>query len=96
MMNYDEHLSTLVTRVSVTQFRKHLAHYIATVRYGDDYVCIQRKGQDPVYLISQADMDLIWERRDDLEVGPRTDKGNRNGLGIMRLWREVLRGQTTR
>lgn len=92
MINYDEHDTNMVTRLTVTQFRKHLARYIATVRYGGDYVCIQRKGQDPVYLVSRADMDLIWERSDDLEIGPRKDTGYRSGEGLMRLWREFLQG----
>jgi len=96
MINYDEHDTNMVTRLTVTQFRKHLARYIATVRYGGDYVCIQRKGQDPVYLVSRADMDLIWERSDDLEIGPRKDTGYRSGEGLMRLWREFCRGDGTR
>ncbi len=90
MINYDDHDTNMITRVTVTEFRKYLARYIATVRYGSDYVCIRRKGQDPVYLISQADMDLIWERRDDLEVGPRNEDGQRSGNGLMNLWRDVL------
>ena len=91
-MNYDDHPDILVTRIKVTEFRKHMAHYMATVRYGGDYVCIQRKGQDPVYLVSSADMDLIRERRDDLDVGPRLETGQRSGFGLMRLWQDFLQG----
>ncbi|MDA8586828.1 type II toxin-antitoxin system Phd/YefM family antitoxin [Rhodobacteraceae bacterium] len=90
MFNYDEHLKNIRTGVSVTEFRKHLADYIAMVRYGDDWVCIRRKGKDPVWLISQADMDLIWERRDDLHAGPRDDAGHRSGNGFMSWWRKAL------
>ncbi|MEM7719116.1 MAG: type II toxin-antitoxin system Phd/YefM family antitoxin [Pseudomonadota bacterium] len=79
--------------VTVTQFRRHLAHYIAAVRYGDDYVCIQRRGRDPVYLISQADMDLIWDRCADLEHGPRDAQGHRRGFGLLYWLRRLIKAE---
>lgn len=90
MVNYDHVQHAIRQRVTVTQFRRHMAHYIAMVRYGDDYICIQRRGHEPVFLVSQADMDLIWERRDDLESGPRDAKGHRRGFGLL-YWLRRLR-----
>lgn len=85
MISYDDHHGPIhVTGISVTELRRHLAHYIAMVRYGDDWVCIRRKGMDPVYLVSEADMKLIWERSDDMEDGLRDPKtGMRPGRGLM-------------
>ena len=83
MYNYDHIGQNLVTRVNVTEFRRHLAQYIATVRYGGDYVCIRRKGMEPVYLVSRADMDLICDRTDDIEAGPKDENGHRSGRGLM-------------
>ena len=56
---------------NVTHFRKYLSIYIDHVRYGDQYVRINRKGRDAVYLISQADFDLLWSKQDALMYGPR-------------------------
>lgn len=67
---------------TVTRFRKYLSIYIDHVRYGDHFVCIERKGCDPVYLISQADFDLMCKRSDELlrpPINPQTGtvtKGN--------------------
>ncbi len=55
--------------VSVSTFRKRLAHYIAQVRHGCDFVCIRRRGEGNVYLISQADWDLLSEKISHLESG---------------------------
>ncbi len=59
MMNDEDHPQTQRHGVSVSEFRRRLAHYISVVRYGDDWVCIHRKGMEPVYLVSEADMKLI-------------------------------------
>ena len=64
MINYDDVPHAIHQRTKVTHFRRHMAHYIAMVRYGDDFVCIKRRGMDNVYLVSQADFDLICKRRD--------------------------------
>ncbi len=55
--------------VSASEFRRRLAHYIGCVRYGGDFVAIGRKGEDNVYLISQADWDLLGKKIDDLDSG---------------------------
>lgn len=61
MISYEDHPGEIRMTVNTSQFRAHLAHYIAMVRYGDDWVRIKRKGCDPVYLVSEADMKLIWK-----------------------------------
>lgn len=77
--------------VSVTEFRRHMAHYIAAVRYGDDWLCIRRKGTDPVYLVSETDFRLICEKVDDMAEGPRDPKtGRRSGRGFMHWVYEAL------
>ena len=73
--------------VSISEFRRRLSHYVHMVRYGESYVAILRKGMEPVYLVSRADMDLIWEKTDELNGGPRDEKGRRSGWGLMNLWR---------
>lgn len=55
--------------VTVSEFRRRLAHYIGRVRYGGDFVAIGRKGEDSVYLISQADWDLFGKKITDLDAG---------------------------
>ena len=95
MINYDDELHNIRHAVTVTQFRRWMAHYIAMVRYGDDYVCIKRRGRDPVYLVCQADMDLIWERSDDLHSGPHDpETGCRTGRGFLYWLRQVFQGNT--
>ena len=70
----------------------HMAHYIAMVRYGDDWVRIKRKGLEPVYLVSEADMKLIWDRSDDMDAGPRdAETGERSGRGLMYWVRQGFR-----
>ncbi len=88
MINYDDHPQNIRKSIRVTEFRRHMAHYIAMVRYGDDWVAIQRKGGYPVYLVSQADFDLLHERKDDVLHGPRDpETGKRTGRG---LWYPLL------
>ena len=95
MVNYDDIEDNLTSSVTVTEFRRHMAQYIATVRYGDDYVCIKRKNADPVYLVCKADFDLIWEKSDDLRGGPRNEKGHRTGLGFLYWLREIWKAEQT-
>ncbi|MGI9390051.1 MAG: type II toxin-antitoxin system Phd/YefM family antitoxin, partial [Boseongicola sp.] len=45
--------------VTTTAFRRRLAHYVGRVRHGGDFIAIERKGEENVYLISQADWDLL-------------------------------------
>ncbi len=96
MVNYDDHEANITSAISITEFRRYMAHYIATVRYGDDYVCIKRKNSEPVYLVSRADMELIWEKSDELHAGPRDAKGHRTGMGFLhwmrRLWKAEQSG----
>ena len=92
MINYDDVPHAIHQRTKVTHFRRHMAHYITLVRYGDDYVCIKRRGMDNVYLVSQADFDLINKRRDVLIHGPCDPKtGNRIGRGFWHVLRDRLR-----
>ena len=71
-------------RIYVSEFRRRLSHFISEVRHGGDFVCIRRKGEENVYLISQADWDLLSSRIDDLESGKRDpESGMRKGG----LWR---------
>lgn len=92
MINYEDHHHAIRTVITVTEFRRWMAHYIAMVRYGNDYVCIKRRGMDPVYLVSQADIDLIRERSDGLEQGLRNPKtGRRSGRGMMYWVRRAFR-----
>lgn len=66
MIDYEQVPHEIHQVVKVSQFRRHMAHYIAMVRYGDDYVCIKRKRMDPVYLVSSADFDLIRKRQGEV------------------------------
>ncbi len=73
MISYEHHEDNIrITGISVTEFRRHMAHYIAMVRYGDDWVRIKRKGMEPVYLVSEADMRLIWKASDEFYEGTWT------------------------
>lgn len=77
--------------VTVTMLRKHLAQYIARVRYGDEWVCIQRRGCDPVYLVSQVDFNLICKERDELMHGPTDpETGKRPAKGFWYQLCDVL------
>ncbi|NNE79595.1 MAG: type II toxin-antitoxin system prevent-host-death family antitoxin [Silicimonas sp.] len=94
MINYEDHPDNIREVITVTQFRRWMAHYIAMVRYGDDWVCIKRRGMDPVYLVSKADMELIREKSDDIELGPRNPKtGSRTGRGFMYWVRRLLKAE---
>lgn len=68
--------------IGITEFRRRLAHWIGCVRYGDDFICIRRKGEDPVFLISKADFDLMEKTRIDYDAGPYdpVTKGRREGI----------------
>ncbi len=55
--------------ITVSEFRRCLAHYVGCVRYGGDFIAINRKGEDSVYLISQADWDLLGKKITDLDSG---------------------------
>ena len=91
MISYEDHEHNIRTRVTVSEFRRHLAHYIAMVRYGDDWVCIRRKGMDSVFLVSETDMRLIWKASDEFYDGDRDAKGNITGRGLMYWIREGFR-----
>ena len=71
--------------ISTSEFRRRLAHYIGLVRYGNDVVVIHRKGEEPVYLISRADWDLLDKKIDHLENDGRDPVTGRLKLGIWRL-----------
>ncbi|MEO1024817.1 MAG: type II toxin-antitoxin system prevent-host-death family antitoxin [Pseudomonadota bacterium] len=74
--------------VTVSQFRKNVAGYINHVRYGDEWICIQRRNCDPVYLVCKADFDLIMSKVDDLVDGPKDPKtGKRPPKGF---WWQLL------
>lgn len=91
MINYDDHPDSIRKIVRVTEFRQRMSHYIAMVRYGDDWVCIKRRGTDPVYLVSQADFDLINRRRDRLLNAPKDpDTGKPKGKGLWQQLRDAL------
>ena len=87
-MNEIDPNRTLRRTVTVTEFRSRMAHYIASVRYGDDWLRIRRKGTDPVYLVSEADFRMLCEKVDEFYDGPRDRMtGQRTGRGFMYwLW----------
>ena len=93
MISYEDHQDNIrVTGITVSEFRRHLAHYIAMVRYGDDWVRIQRKGMEPVYLVSEADMQLIWKTSDEFYAGPKDPvTGKLPGRGFMHWVRQGFR-----
>lgn len=93
MISYEDVPGNIRHIVSVTQLRRHLAHYIAMVRYGDDWVCIKRRGMPPVFLVSQADFDLICTRRDDLHGGPPDAAGHRTGFGLVYWLKALIRAE---
>ncbi|MEM9969841.1 MAG: type II toxin-antitoxin system prevent-host-death family antitoxin [Pseudomonadota bacterium] len=72
---------TLQSVATVSDFRRHLAHYIASVRYGRDRVEIRRKDAEPVYLVSAADFEVIAERVAPLDEGPVASWGERDPSG---------------
>jgi len=85
---------TALAVVTASEFRGRLAHYIGRVRHGGDFIAIQRKGEESVYVISQADWDLLDARIADIEDGPYDPEGKRRRGGIMawfRLRREEAR-----
>lgn len=84
----DDENATFIRGIKVSEFRRRLAHYIARVRHGDDFVAIHRKGEDPVFLISKADFDLMEEKRLDVEVGPWCEKTKVRRGGIMKWLRD--------
>lgn len=88
-MDEEERSQTIRHGVTVSEFRRRLAHYVALVRYGDDWVCIHRKGMEPVYLVSEADMKLIWDTSDEFYGGGRDADGFLKGRG---LWHWICEG----
>ena len=95
--DYHDHPEPLRHIIGITAFRKHMAHYIATVRYGDDWICIKRNHAEPVYLVSQADFDLISDRRDELLGAPRDPVTRmRRGKGMWQVLREVFAAERRR
>ncbi len=42
-------------KISITDFRRNLSRHVNSVRFGGDAICIRRRNEDNVYLISQAD-----------------------------------------
>ena len=92
MISYEDHPKEIRPTVTVSQFRAHMAHYIAMVRYGDDWVRIKRKGCAPVYLVSEADMKLIWKESDALYDKSIVDNsGMKTGYGLLHWIREGFR-----
>lgn len=71
--------------VSASTFRKRLSHYVAQVRHGNDFVCIRRRGEENVYLISQADWDLLRQKIVDLESGTFDPKVGARTEGLWAL-----------
>jgi len=70
MVNNDRAARASLAVVTTSEFRGRLAHYIGRVRHGGDFVAIRRKGEENVYVISQADWDLLDKKIADLEDGP--------------------------
>lgn len=87
MYNSFEPADPSTATISTSEFRHRLAHYIGLVRYGNDVVVIQRKGEEPVYLISQADWDLLGKKIDHLENDGRDPDTGKLKLGLWRLLR---------
>lgn len=73
--------------VTISELRKDLARLVASVRYGSDFVVIRRKAEDNVYLISQADWDLLDRKIDELETGRWCDRRKRMVGGLMSFLR---------
>ena len=73
--------------VTTTAFRARLAHYVGRVRHGGDFIAIRRKSEENVYLISQADWDLLDAKIADIEEGPFDPDWNCRRGGIMRWFR---------
>ena len=80
-----------IQSMGTSEFRRRLAHWIGSVRYGDDVICIRRRGADPVYLISKADFDLMEQKRLDIDVGPWDEELKARSGGIM-AWLRKRRG----
>ncbi len=92
MISYEDHPREITQTVTVSKFRAHLAHYIAMVRYGDDWIRIKRKGCAPVYLVSEADMKLIWKESDAFYGHNRCAKtGAKTGYDFLHWIREGFR-----
>ena len=70
MVNGNRAAGAGLAHVTTTEFRGRLAHYIGRVRHGGDFIAIRRKGEENVYVISQADWDLLDVKIADLEDGP--------------------------
>ena len=83
----ERYVATIHT-VTVSQFRQRLASYIGCVRYGDDFVRIKRRGEDPVYLISEVDFKLMEKTRIDYDVGPKDPVSKGRFGGIMEYMRK--------
>ena len=73
--------------VTTTAFRARLAHYVGRVRHGGDFIAIERKGEENVYLISQADWDLLDAKIADIEEGPYDPDWKCRRGGIMKWFR---------
>ena len=77
--DFSDYPVTLQSVATVSEFRRHLAHYIASVRYGRDRVEIRRDGAEPVYLVSAADFEVLQERLVEIDEGPL--EGGRRDAG---------------
>lgn len=85
---------TALAVVTASEFRARLAHYIGRVRHGGDFIAIERKGEENVYLISQADWDLLEVWIADVEDGPYDPAVKRRRGGILAWFR--LRSEEAR
>ncbi len=91
MMNDEDHPQTQRHGVSVSEFRRRLAAGLGHLEVRDEWVCIHRKGMEPVYLVSEADMKLIWKTSDEFYGGGRDADGFLKGRGLWHWIREGFR-----
>ena len=80
--------------MTTSEFRGRLAHYIGRVRHGGDFIAIRRKGEDNVYVISQADWDVLDRKMADLDEGPYDPVQKRRRGGFLAWFK--LEGRSAR
>lgn len=81
----------VVDQIGTSEFRRRLSHHLGRVRYGGHCLAIHRKNEDPVYLIAQADFDLLRDRIADVEDGPLCRKTDKRWGGMMQYLRALRR-----
>ena len=84
-----EHI--VVDTVSTSAFRTRLSHHLGRVRHGGHCLAVERKNEEPVYVISAADFALLGTRVAEIEDGPQDPVTKRRRGGIMAFLRRESR-----